>query len=159
MWTKEKKKKKATNQEFVALFVKWLVQKSKVDVCLTQMRRTSLAFSSLTDESEKIICLLPASICNLNKLHWHRKVIACYCNFFTSAQHSSISTRQRPRVYESPRLKISNFQSHCVSMREDTTVHLGWVMRQADNAVLWMRENQLTPTHTHTRGDAHTHSV
>lgn len=53
MRTKEKKKKKkATNQEFVALFVKWLVQKSKVDVCLTQMRRTSLAFSSLTDEWE-----------------------------------------------------------------------------------------------------------
>lgn len=100
--------------------------------------------------------VLPASICNLNKVHWHRKVIACYCNFSTSAQHSSISTRQRPQVYESPRLKISNFQSHCVSTAEDATVHLGWVMRQADNAALWMRENQLAPAHTCVEMHAHT---
>lgn len=32
----------------------------------------------------------------LIKLHRHRQVAASYCNFSTSAQHSSISPRQRP---------------------------------------------------------------
>lgn len=102
--------------------------------------------------------LLPEYICNTNKLHGPRQVMARYCNFSTSSEHSSIRPRQRPPLYESPRLRISNFQSPCVSTQEDATVRWGQVMRQADSAA-WEWESDHTYTHARCHTNKHTHKV